>query len=89
MVGAVKKWHKSDPERSRDTWSKLSNANSALENQLNLLRKLAAEHADAYQCVIDSCSIRKSEEVTLTSRCISVSCMSTVCKGLVGRLWCM
>lgn len=62
MVGAVKKWQKSDPQRSRDTWTKLSNANSALEKQLNLLRKLAAEHADAYQCVINSCSIRKSEE---------------------------
>lgn len=65
MVGAVKKWQKSDPQKSRDTWTKLSNANSALEKQLNLLRKLAAEHADAYQYVINSCSIRKSEEVTL------------------------
>ncbi|KAK1367579.1 Phosphomevalonate kinase [Heracleum sosnowskyi] len=62
MVGAVKKWQKSDPQRSRDIWTKLSNANSALEKQLNLLRKLAAEHADAYQCVINSCSIRKTEE---------------------------
>ncbi|KAK1360585.1 Phosphomevalonate kinase [Heracleum sosnowskyi] len=62
MVGAVKKWQKSDPQRSRDIWTKLSNANSALEKQLNLLRKLAAEHADTYQCVINSCSIRKTEE---------------------------
>ncbi|KAL1834734.1 hypothetical protein ACET3Z_004385 [Daucus carota] len=62
MVGAVKKWQNSDPQRSRDTWTKLSDANSALEKQLNLLRKLAAEHADAYQCVINNCSIRKSEE---------------------------
>nr|AGZ15314.1 phosphomevalonate kinase [Panax ginseng] len=62
MVGAVKKWQESDPQKSRDTWTKLSNANSALETQLNLLRKLAEEHWDAYKCVISSCSMCKSEE---------------------------
>ncbi|KAK1393485.1 hypothetical protein POM88_012541 [Heracleum sosnowskyi] len=46
---AFKKGQKSDPQRSRETCTKLSNANSALEQQLNQLRKLAAQHADAYQ----------------------------------------
>lgn len=40
MVGAVKKWQKSDPQKSKDAWTKLSYANSALKKQLNLLRKL-------------------------------------------------
>lgn len=69
MVGAVKKWQKSDPQKSRDTWTKLSNANSALEKQLNLLSKFASEHTDAYKSVINSCGIRKSEEVIFTLRC--------------------
>ncbi|KAL4384410.1 hypothetical protein GQ457_15G008070 [Hibiscus cannabinus] len=56
MVGAVKKWQKADPEKSQETWRKLAEANSELETQLNLLRKLAEEHWDAYKCVIDSCS---------------------------------
>lgn len=62
MVGAVKKWQKSDPEKSKDTWNKLSEANSALEEQLNLLNKLAAENWDSYKAVIDSCSMYKSEK---------------------------
>lgn len=67
MVGAVKKWQKSDPQRSRDVWTKLSNANSALETQLSLLRKFAEEHWDAYKSIISSCSMRKSEEVIIQS----------------------
>ncbi|KAJ1379455.1 Ribosomal protein S5 domain 2-type fold [Sesbania bispinosa] len=61
MVGAVKKWQKSDPEKSLDTWRKLSEANSALEMQLNLLSKLAKEQWDAYKSVIDSCSMLRSD----------------------------
>ena len=30
MVGAVKKWQKADPEKSQETWRKLSEANSEL-----------------------------------------------------------
>jgi len=64
MVGAVKKWQKSDPEKSKETWDKLSEANSALESHFNLLSKLAAENWDSYKTVIDSCSMYKSEKVS-------------------------
>lgn len=60
MVGAVKKWQKSDPEKSLYTWRKLSEANSALEAQLSTLSKLAEEHWDTYKCVINSCSMHTS-----------------------------
>ncbi|KAG7955930.1 hypothetical protein I3843_11G099000 [Carya illinoinensis] len=56
MVGAVKRWQKSDPEKSLDIWRKLSEANFALEVQLNSLSKLAEEHRDAYKSVINDCS---------------------------------
>ncbi|KAK7317142.1 hypothetical protein RJT34_01120 [Clitoria ternatea] len=62
MVGAVKKWQKSDPQKSLDTWRRLSEANSALEMQLNLLRKLVKEQWDAYKSVIDSCSMLRSDK---------------------------
>nr|CAN70293.1 hypothetical protein VITISV_005973 [Vitis vinifera] len=64
MVGAVKKWQKSDPEKSLETWRKLSAANSALETQFKILSKLAEENWDAYKCVINSCSIHRSEKWT-------------------------
>lgn len=63
MVGAVKKWQKSDPQKSLDTWTKLSMANSSLEVQLNMLSKLAEEHWDAYQCTINNCSRLRSDKV--------------------------
>ena len=63
MVGAVKKWQKSDPQKSKDTWNKLSDANSALEAQFNLLSKLAADNWDSYKAVITGCSMLKSEKV--------------------------
>ncbi|KAM6556560.1 hypothetical protein CsatB_003579 [Cannabis sativa] len=62
MVGAVKKWQKSDPEKSQDTWTKLSEANFALETQLNALCKLAEEHWDEYKELINSCSSLKPEK---------------------------
>nr|BAF98284.1 5-phosphomevelonate kinase [Hevea brasiliensis] len=62
MVGALKKWQKSDTQKSQETWRKLSEANSALETQFNILSKLAEEHWDAYKCVIDSCSTKNSEK---------------------------
>lgn len=63
MVGSVKKWQKSDPEKSLDTLRKLSEANSALETQLNTLSELAEKHWDEYKCLIDSCSIQKTDKV--------------------------
>ncbi|KAK7410703.1 hypothetical protein VNO78_01705 [Psophocarpus tetragonolobus] len=62
MVGAVKKWQMSDPQKSMDIWRRLSEANSALEMQLNLLSKLANEQWNAYKSVIDSCSMLRSEK---------------------------
>ncbi|KDP21278.1 hypothetical protein JCGZ_21749 [Jatropha curcas] len=62
MVGAVKKWQKSDPQKAQETWRKLSESNLALETQFNILSKLAEEHWDAYKCVIDSCSLQKAEK---------------------------
>uniref|UniRef100_A0A5B6ZFX2 phosphomevalonate kinase n=1 Tax=Davidia involucrata TaxID=16924 RepID=A0A5B6ZFX2_DAVIN len=62
MVGAVKKWQKSDPQKSLDLWRKLSESNSALETQFNTLSKLAEEHWDAYKGVINSCSMLRSEK---------------------------
>ncbi|KAI9191500.1 hypothetical protein LWI28_009219 [Acer negundo] len=57
MVGAVKKWQK-----SLETWRKLSELNSALEAQFQMLSKLAEEHWNAYKCIIESCSKHKSEK---------------------------
>ncbi|CAK7356051.1 unnamed protein product [Dovyalis caffra] len=62
MVGAVKRWQKSDPAKAQETWKKLSEANSALELQLNILSKLAEENWNAYECVIDNCSKQRSEK---------------------------
>ncbi|KAL2525275.1 GHMP kinase family protein [Abeliophyllum distichum] len=56
MVGAVKKWQKSDPEKSLETWKELSEANSKLELHLNTLSKLADKNNDVYTSVINSCS---------------------------------
>ncbi|CAD6202930.1 unnamed protein product [Miscanthus lutarioriparius] len=56
MVGSVKRWQKSDPEKSKDTWSKLAIANSALENQLRILKGLSENHREAYESVVRSCS---------------------------------
>lgn len=62
MVGAVKKWQKSDPQKSLETWRNLSGANSALESELNMLNKLAEEEWDAYNHVMKSCSMLRSEK---------------------------
>ncbi|XP_027068564.2 phosphomevalonate kinase, peroxisomal-like isoform X2 [Coffea arabica] len=62
MVGAVKKWQKSDPQNSLETWRKLSEANSALELHLNALSGLAEKHSDAYKNVINRCSVLTSEK---------------------------
>lgn len=65
MVGAVKKWQKADPQKSLDTWKKLSETNSDLETQLNTLSKLAEKHWDRYKSVINRCSTLKPEKVFL------------------------
>jgi len=63
MVGAVKRWQKSDPAKAQETWRKLSEANSKLEIQFNILSKLAEENWNAYKCVLDICSKQRSEKV--------------------------
>lgn len=62
MVGAVKRWQKSDPAKAQETWRKLSEANSKLEIQFNILSKLAEENWNAYKCVLDICSKQRSEK---------------------------
>lgn len=64
MVGAIKKWQKSDPQNSLETWRKLSDANSTLELHLNTLSRLAEEHSDVYGHVISSCSTLTSDKVS-------------------------
>ncbi|CAI9105235.1 OLC1v1004117C1 [Oldenlandia corymbosa var. corymbosa] len=62
MVGAVKKWQKSDPQKSLETWKKLSEANSTLELHLNTLSELAKLHGDSYRSVINKCSMLTAEK---------------------------
>ncbi|XP_061358277.1 phosphomevalonate kinase, peroxisomal isoform X2 [Gastrolobium bilobum] len=81
MVGAVKKWQKSDPQKSLDTWRRLSEANSALEMQLNLLNKLAKEQWDTYKSVIDRCSMLRSDKWIEQA---SEPNKEVVIKGLLG-----
>nr|UWY16154.1 phosphomevalonate kinase [Dioscorea composita] len=56
MVGFVKQWQKSDPQKSTETWKRLANANSMLELELNKLNKFALDQWDSYKQVISSCS---------------------------------
>ncbi|KAJ8560267.1 hypothetical protein K7X08_004325 [Anisodus acutangulus] len=62
MVGAVKKWQKSDPQNSLETWRKLSEGNSALEMHLNTLCKLAERNYNVYEHVIKNCSLLPAEK---------------------------
>lgn len=62
MVGAVKNWQKSNPQKSSETWKQLSDANTTLEAQLNLLSKLAQENWETYKSVIYTCSMCQSEK---------------------------
>ncbi|CAH9077465.1 unnamed protein product [Cuscuta europaea] len=56
MVGAVKKWQKSDPQSSQETWRKLLEKNSALERNLNALSKLSESDYTSYEYIINCCS---------------------------------
>ncbi|XP_077234915.1 phosphomevalonate kinase, peroxisomal-like [Tasmannia lanceolata] len=56
MVGAVKRWQISDPDKSQETWRKLADANSMLEMQLKSLIKFAEEQWETYKFVVESCS---------------------------------
>ncbi|XP_042488317.1 phosphomevalonate kinase, peroxisomal-like isoform X2 [Macadamia integrifolia] len=56
MVGAVKKWQISEPQKAQDTWRRLTEGNSKLELQLSMLSKLAEEHWDTYKYVLNKCS---------------------------------
>ncbi|KAL9269904.1 Phosphomevalonate kinase, peroxisomal-like protein [Drosera capensis] len=62
MVGAVKKWQKSEPEKSLQIWKQLTHANSLLEKQINMLKKWAHEHWDAYRSIVNGCSTIKAEK---------------------------
>ncbi|XP_054808953.1 phosphomevalonate kinase, peroxisomal isoform X1 [Prosopis cineraria] len=62
MVGSVKRWQNSDPHKSQEIWRRLSEANTALEMQLKLLSRLAKEQWDAYKCVINNCSMLRSDK---------------------------
>ncbi|KAF9593616.1 hypothetical protein IFM89_024300, partial [Coptis chinensis] len=62
MVGAVKKWQVSEPQKSMERWQMLSEANSALETQLKLLCKFAEEQWESYEHVICSCSGLRCEQ---------------------------
>ncbi|KAJ8468119.1 hypothetical protein OPV22_030671 [Ensete ventricosum] len=57
MVGSVKQWQKSDPQKSQETWKRIASANSMLEEQLKKLSKLAADYWDAYSHIISRCSL--------------------------------
>ena len=67
MVGSVKQWQKSDPQKAADTWSKLGMANSVLENQLRSLSKLSEDYWEAYESVVRSCSRLTFMKVTLVT----------------------
>lgn len=56
MVGAVKQWQKSDPQKSLETWKKLAYANSVLEAQLKSLNKLAEDNWETYRHTLAVCS---------------------------------
>ncbi|OAY77543.1 Phosphomevalonate kinase [Ananas comosus] len=56
MVGSVKKWQKSEPQKSLETWQKLGIANSMLETQLKQLSKFAEDHWETYKHTIGTCS---------------------------------
>ncbi|PSR91606.1 Phosphomevalonate kinase, partial [Actinidia chinensis var. chinensis] len=62
MVGSVKKWQKSEPQKALETWKKLSESNSALEIHLSMLSTMSKEHWDSYQSIINSCSMHRSEK---------------------------
>ncbi|KAK4486334.1 hypothetical protein RD792_009005 [Penstemon davidsonii] len=64
MVGAVKRWQKADPQNSVETWKTLSEANSALELNFNILSKLAENNYDAYASAVNNCSKLTSEKWT-------------------------
>uniref|UniRef100_A0A804R6J5 phosphomevalonate kinase n=1 Tax=Zea mays TaxID=4577 RepID=A0A804R6J5_MAIZE len=67
MVGSVKRWLKSDPEKSRDTWSKLAIANSTLENQLRILKGLSENHHEAYESMWAEVATNQHQELIIRS----------------------
>ncbi|XP_072987582.1 phosphomevalonate kinase, peroxisomal isoform X1 [Typha latifolia] len=56
MVGSVKQWQKSDPQKSLETWKRLGEANSMLEALLKRLSKYAEDNWETYKHVISTCS---------------------------------
>ncbi|KAL6002736.1 hypothetical protein ACLOJK_022956 [Asimina triloba] len=62
MVGAVKQWQNSEPQKSAETWTRLAEANSKLEMQLSALKKFAQENMETYKIVIGNCGYHKHEK---------------------------
>ncbi|XP_077237834.1 phosphomevalonate kinase, peroxisomal-like isoform X2 [Tasmannia lanceolata] len=81
MVGSVKRWKISDPEKSQETWIRLAEANSMLEMQLKLLSKFAEEQWETYKFVVESCS-RCTYEKWMEQA--SNPCQEAVIKSLLG-----
>lgn len=89
MVSAVKKWQTSDPEKARENWQKLSDANLELETKLNSLSKLAKDHWDVYLGVIKSCSVLTSEKVYFPFTLISLGILQQGAAWLICLLYLM
>lgn len=65
MVGSVKQWQKTDPQKSLETWRRLSDANSKLEAQFSILNNFAREELEAYKQIISICSNHVHNKVKL------------------------
>ncbi|XP_068646681.1 phosphomevalonate kinase, peroxisomal [Aristolochia californica] len=81
LVGAVKQWQKSDPQGSLETWKRLGEANSKLEVQLKLLKKIAEEQFETYKYIIGSCSHHTPEKWMEQAADL---CQESIVKSLLG-----
>ncbi|THG17766.1 hypothetical protein TEA_018618 [Camellia sinensis var. sinensis] len=61
--GCYQEVEKFKPQKALETWRKLSEANSALEIQLNMLSTMAKKHWDSYKSTIDNYSMHRPEKV--------------------------
>lgn len=81
MVGSVKQWQKTDPVKSRETWTQLASANAKLEAQLKLLNKFAQEQWVIYKHIIEMCSSSSHEK---WMEQVFDQCQVEIVKSLVG-----
>lgn len=65
MVGAVKQWQKVDPEKSLETWKRLAEANSIVEEQFKALSRLAEQQWEVYRDTVIRCSCLTHKQVIL------------------------